>query len=204
MSGSPVAVDLERLRVEDTPLGTVRRYARVHVACLRNCLARELEFRSSFLLTAGSTVLWAIFSMALAGMIFTNVRQVGDWDLDRMLVLTGTFLIADSLSSAFIQRSMQRLAEMINKGELDFVLTRPISSQFLVSVRYVDFGDLPTSVVGVGYVVFGLGQARDRAGAPPGRVVPGDADLCAGLALRPLVHVGDVGALDAGFRTSRW
>ena len=150
MSGSPVAVDLERLRVEDTPLGTVRRYARVYVACLRNCLARELEFRISFLLTAGSTVLWAIFSMALAGMIFTNVRQVGGWDLDRMLVLTGTFLIADSLSSAFIQRNMQRLAEMINKGELDFVLTRPISSQFLVSVRYVDFGDLPTSVVGVG------------------------------------------------------
>jgi ABC-2 type transport system permease protein len=137
---------------------TARRYGRVYAACVRNCLARELEFRTSFLFTAGSTALWAIFSMALAGMIFTNVRQVAGWDLDRMLVLTGTFLIAEGLSSALIQRNMQRLADMINKGELDFVLTRPISSQYLVSVRYVDFGDLPTSVIGLAYVLFGLGR----------------------------------------------
>lgn len=141
----------------DAP-ASIRRYGRVYAACVRNCLARELEFRTSFAFTAASTTLWAVFSMALAGMIFTNVRTVAGWDLDRMLVLTGTFLIAEGLSSALIHRNMQRLADTINKGELDFVLTRPISSQFLVSVRYVDFGDLPTSVIGVGYVLIGLGR----------------------------------------------
>jgi ABC-2 type transport system permease protein len=143
---------------------TVVRYSRVYWACLRNCLARELEFRSSFALSAGSTVLWAIFSMLLAGLIFTNVRQVAGWDLDRMFVLTGSFLIVEGLSSALFQRNMQRLSEMVNKGELDFVLIRPISSQFLVSIRYVDFGDVPTAIVGFGYVVIGLG----RLGITPG------------------------------------
>jgi ABC-2 type transport system permease protein len=136
----------------------VTRYGRVFWACLRNCLARELEFRSSFLLSAGSTMLWSIFSMLLAGMVFTNVRQVAGWDLDRMFVLTGSFLMVEGLSSALFQRNMQRLSEMVNKGELDFVLIRPISSQFLVSIRYIDFGDLPTAVVGLGYVVIGLGR----------------------------------------------
>src|SRR5205814_3915012 len=123
------------------------RYLRVYAACLRNCLARELEFRTSFLLSAGSTVLWAVFSMLLAGLVFSNVRQVAGWDLDRMFVLTGTFLIVEGLSAGLFQRNMQRLSEMVNKGELDFVLTRPISSQFLVSIRYVNFGDLPTAAV---------------------------------------------------------
>ena len=143
---------------------TLRRYVRVYVACLRNCLARELEFRTSFLLSAGSTTLWAVFSMVLAGLIFSNVRQVAGWDLDRMFILTGSFLLVEGLSSALFQRNMQRLSEMVNKGELDFVLIRPISSQFLVSIRYVDFGDLPTAVVGLVYVAIGVG----RLGIAPG------------------------------------
>lgn len=142
----------------------MNRYWRVYWACLRNCLARELEFRSSFLLSAGSTILWAVFSMLLAGLVFTNVRQVAGWDLDRMFILTGSFLMVEGLSSSLFQRNMQRLSEMVNKGELDFVLIRPISSQFLVSIRYIDFGDLPTVVVGFGYVVVGLGRLRITPG----------------------------------------
>jgi ABC-2 type transport system permease protein len=135
-----------------------RRYARVYLACVRNCFARELEFRASFAFSAGSTVMWSIITMALSGLIFSNVRQVAGWDLNRMFVLTGTFLIVEGLTSALIQRNMKQLADMVNKGELDFVLTRPISSQFLVSVRYIDFADLPTSVVGCCYVVIGCSR----------------------------------------------
>lgn len=158
---------------------TLRRYARVWLACLRNCLARELEFRTSFLLTAGSTLLWAVFSMVLAGLVFSNVRQVAGWDLDRMFVLTGTFLIAEGLSAALFERNMQRLSDMVNKGELDFVLIRPISSQFLVSTRYIDFGDLPTALVGAGYVLIGV----QRLGLTPGPAEIGLYLLLLGCAL---------------------
>jgi ABC-2 type transport system permease protein len=164
---------------------TLRRYWRVYAACLRNCLARELEFRTSFALTAGSTVLWAIFSMVLAGLIFTNVRQVAGWDLDRMFVLTGSFLIVDGLAFGLFQRNMQRLSELVNKGELDFVLTRPISSQFLVSIRYVDFADLPTTVVGVVYVLIGVG----RLGLTPGPLEVGGYVLLVGCALLSLYAI---------------
>src|SRR5205823_14968787 len=112
--------------------------------------ARELEFRASFAFSVGSTIMWSIITMALSGVIFSNVRQIAGWDLNRMFVQTGTFLIVDGLTAALIQRNMQRLADMVNKGELDFVLTRPISSQVLVSVCYVVFVDLRHAVVGVG------------------------------------------------------
>ena len=158
----------------DTTGRAIRWYWRVYAACIRNCLARELEFRASFAFSAGSTIVWSVISMALAGLIFSNVRQVAGWDLDRMFILTGTFLIVEGLTSAFVQRNMQRLADMVNKGELDFILTRPISSQFLVSVRYVDFADLPTSVVGAGYVLIGVGRLG---------LVPGPLDIAGYLLL---------------------
>src|SRR3954465_2563799 len=111
-------------------------------------------------------MLWSIFSMLLAGLVFSNVRQVAGWDLDRMFVLTGSFLIVEGVGAPLFPPNMQPPPGLVNKGELDFVLTRPISSQFLVSIRYVDFGDLPTAVVGVVYIAIGVG----RLGLAPGPV----------------------------------
>src|SRR5215211_2292716 len=165
--------------------GTARRYLRVYLACWRNCLARELEFRTSFMLSAGSTMLWALFSMLLAGLIFSNVRQVAGWDLDRMFILTGTFLVVEGLSAALFHKNMQRLSELVNKGELDFVLTRPISSQFLVSIRYVDFGDLPTVAVGIVYLFIGIG----RLGLTPGPIEVGGYVLLVVCALLSLYAI---------------
>ena len=73
-----------------------------------------------------------------------------------MFVLTGSFLIVRGFCAGVYQPNMQKLSELVNKGELDFVLVRPISSQFLVSIRYVNLAAVMTSVVGLAYVLIGL------------------------------------------------
>jgi ABC-2 type transport system permease protein len=119
------------------------RYARAYRAFLRNCLARELEFRGHFLSLTVSNCVWAVLWLAPATFIFGNVRSVAGWDLDRMILLTGTFQLVLSLTNFLFYANMLRLSELVNKGELDFVLIKPMSSQFLVSTRYVTFNELP-------------------------------------------------------------
>jgi ABC-2 type transport system permease protein len=144
-------------------------YVRVYVAFLRNCLIREMEFRGHFAFSAASVVAWSGLSMVLSGLVFGNVREVAGWNLDRMFILTGTYLIVESMLSTVFQRNMAKLSELVNRGELDFVLVKPMSSQFLVSARYVDFADLPSAIVGSGYVVYGA----LRLGLQPGPVEVG-------------------------------
>ena len=132
------------------------RYLRIYAACVRNCLVREMEFRAHFAFSAAASSGWALLSMVLAGLIFTNVQDVAGWDLDRMFILTGTFVLVVYAKNFLFQRSMFRLSELVNKGELDFVLVKPISSQFLVSVRYVDFTELPGVLVAAGSILVGI------------------------------------------------
>jgi len=154
----------EAVAEREATMATVRRYWRVYVACLRNCLARELEFRSSFIFTLVSTAIWGALSIVLAGLVFGNAGAIRGWDLDRMFILTGSFMIVEGAMSTLFQRSMQKLSELVNKGELDFVLVKPISSQFLVSIRYVNFGTVPIAFVGLFYVWLGV----QRVGLRPG------------------------------------
>lgn len=139
-------------------------YLRVYRAFLRNCLARELEFRGHFLGLIVSNLLWAVLSLALAGFVFGNLKSVAGWDLDRMILLTGSFLLVMALTNFFFHANMLRLSELVNRGDLDFVLVKPLASQFLVSTRYVTFSELPATVVGVGYVL----EAVRRLGLRPG------------------------------------
>ena len=148
----------------------MRRYARIYAACVRNCLVRELEFRANFAFRTAANVGWAILSMLLAGMIFGNVREVAGWDLDRMFILIGTYVVVEQVTSVLFKPNMGKLSELVNRGELDFVLAKPISSQFLVSARYVDFEALPGVFVGLAYVLVGIA----RVGFQPG---PADVAL---------------------------
>ena len=139
-------------------------YLRVYVACVRNCLVREMEFRANFAFKTVASLGWVTLSMVMTGLIFGNVREVAGWDLDRMFILLGTFVLVEGLTSFLFQPNMSKLSELVNKGDLDFVLMKPMSSQFLVSTRYVDFTDLPGAIVGVGYILIGI----QRTGLRPG------------------------------------
>ncbi len=140
------------------------RYLRAYRACLRNCLARELEFRGHFILQVGSNLLWAFLSLTLASFIFRNVRAIGDWDLDRMVLLTGTFLLVMALTNFLFNANMVQLSLLVNRGDLDFVLVKPMSSQFLVSLRYVTFSELPATLVAAFYLISGVQRLNLQPG----------------------------------------
>lgn len=135
---------------------TLGQYARVYLAFIRNCLAREMEFRGHFFFLVGSKVLWSVLSVALIGVIFAQVQTVAGWTLDEMIVLTGAYLLVLSLSNILFFQNMARLSEYVNRGDLDFVLTKPLDSQFLVSARYTTFNEIPAALLALLYLVAGL------------------------------------------------
>jgi ABC-2 type transport system permease protein len=63
-----------------------------------------------------------------------------------------------------IRPSMERLMEGVRLGTLDFVLTKPVDSQLMVSVRQVDIWRLIDVVLGGAVVVFSVLRLGERIG----------------------------------------
>lgn len=136
----------------------------IYLACVRTCVVREMEFRGHFLLLSLAEVTWTLLSLALATFLFGRITTVSGWDLDRMIVLTGTYLLVVSLTNLLFTRNMQRLSEYINKGELDLILVKPVNTQIFVSTRYISLQEVPAMLAAMVYVVIGL----QRLGQPLG------------------------------------
>lgn len=158
-----------------------RRYLRLYGSFARICLVREMSFRANFVTRCLASAMWLGFTLAFFRLIYLRTAHIGDWDPDHYLFFLGTGFLLNGLMDALFLENCDNLATSIRRGDLDFVLTKPIDEQFLVSCQRVDWANLPDLCVGAG--VLGLAIYRTGEEVAPGRIAGYLVFLLAGLAI---------------------
>ncbi|MDP9383086.1 MAG: ABC-2 family transporter protein [Chloroflexota bacterium] len=130
------------------------RYVRLWWRFAIMSLVREAEYRVSFAVS----VLVGIISLAIAvltyGVLYGYTEDVEGWSRAEVLMVLGCFRVAESLIELLVARNMWNIAEHIREGDMDYVLVRPVSSQFLASLRVVNPSEGVNALVGLGLVVY--------------------------------------------------
>jgi ABC-2 type transport system permease protein len=138
----------------------LRRYGRLYRVFARNTLVAEMEFRANFWAKVVTNLSWLGLYVLLLKVIFRNTDSVAGWSEGEMFLLIGTFMFTRALMDTLFTPNLGKIPEMVRMGTLDFVLTKPIPSQFFVSARYVSLDELG-SLFGAGAVLaYGLQTAR--------------------------------------------
>jgi ABC-2 type transport system permease protein len=133
------------------------RYWRVYRAFVRSALIRELEFKANFFAKIGQNVVWIGFFVLLISVFFGKSNQLAGWNRGEALVLGATVFIMNSLTTALFP-ALNEISEMVRTGTLDFVITRPIDSQFWVSMRKFNFDQIGTLLAGLAMLAIGIGR----------------------------------------------
>ncbi len=133
-----------------------RRYLKLTLLMMKNCLIREMQFRVNFLVRLLTECLWIGMQLVYIQVMYAQTQEIGGWDKWSMVILLGTNNIITQLFESFFYDNCMRLTDQIRQGDLDFNLIKPVNSQFLVSLRYTDYSSILTSLVGFAMVAFGL------------------------------------------------
>ena len=145
--------------------GTVRalkrcvRYLRLYRAFAVNCVSRAMEFRAQFFAGIVGYLIWTSVSLLFIDIVFGQVGAVRGWSRDEMWVLYGTFVILESFCYGALGPNMWRFSGGVRDGTLDLALTKPVSTQFFVSARYLDLNGCLNSLGGFALVFVGLSRA---------------------------------------------
>ncbi len=131
-------------------------YARVYRAFLRSSLVREMEFRANFWAKMFYNLLWLGFFLATLKIIYRHTEAIADWTEPEALVLAATLYFLDALITAFFYFGLSELPTMVRQGTLDYVLVKPVDSQFWLSLRRVNFDQLGSLMVAVLLGVYAL------------------------------------------------
>ncbi|MEA5462351.1 ABC transporter permease [Leptothoe sp. PORK10 BA2] len=135
-------------------------------------IAAELEYRFNFVIATLSSL------TALGGNLFglflfyrTGYEFQG-WQWQEALVVLGVFTMLQGFAATFLSPNLNRIVSHVQTGTLDFVLLKPISSQFWLSTRTISPWGFPDLVLGAAMVAYaghqlGLGLGNYLAALVP-------------------------------------
>jgi len=117
-------------------------YLGVFLMFARNSLIRDMTFRANFIIEAISSMTWMLMNLGFYTLIYRKTESIADWDQYEFFVFIATTMIVNSLVQAFFMENVEELSELVRTGGLDFALLKPIDTQFLVSLRKVNWSSL--------------------------------------------------------------
>ncbi len=107
----------------------------------------------------------AILGVFSAGITFISVsilylhtNTVGGWSYDQALVIVALFTLIGGLIDAIFQPNITRIIQMVRTGTMDFVLTKPVNSQFIATLRHTNYSGLASVTAGIAILLFALGR----------------------------------------------
>lgn len=139
------------------------RYLRSLGAFWSSSLAMELEYPLNALIELLSVLGNLAGSVVVLALFYGRGHGLGGWSWDEALVVLGIYTLLDGFTSTLLQPNLGAIVNHVRTGSLDFVLLKPIDSQFWLSARSFSPWGLPGVLAGLALI----GVAARRAGASP-------------------------------------
>ncbi|BCX04344.1 MAG: hypothetical protein KatS3mg053_2282 [Candidatus Roseilinea sp.] len=142
------------------------KYPRLLALFIRTSVMTGLEYRANFVGAIVMTVVEVIWSAAAVLLFYSFTDTLGGWTFHETLVVVGLLFIAFGFLDTAIWQNVIALGQHIRKGTLDFILTKPINSQFHATLQHYRLDRIASILGGVFLIAYGLVRlgARPSAG----------------------------------------
>ncbi|MGI9458330.1 MAG: ABC transporter permease [Aeoliella sp.] len=133
-------------------------YSRIFFTFARNSLIRDMTFRTNFLIEIISSVGWMAMNLGFYVLVYSYTNSIEGWDKYEFFVFIATTMFINSAVQALFMPNAQEMSELVRTGGLDYALLKPIDTQFLLSLRRVNWSSLGNFFVAVILLVYALGH----------------------------------------------
>ena len=86
--------------------------------------------------------------ISLFSVLYANTSTIGGWSREQVYFFLGVFFSSDALFTTLFQRNFWNFSDLVNKGELDILLTKPIHPLFLALSRSMNLTALFNVLLG--------------------------------------------------------
>lgn len=147
-------------------LQTLGRYCSLYGALWRNSVAREMGFKTSFLLWLVVELAWFALQLSFMGVLFLHTEDIAGWNRWQVVMLVGASQVIQQTFQAFFLTNCTQISELVQTGRMDFMLLLPANTRFLVSLRQVDLGGFLNALAGIAVMAYAGAQLQLHPSLP--------------------------------------
>jgi ABC-2 type transport system permease protein len=132
----------------------MNKYIRIIRLFWTTAIAAEMEYRLNFLLSALGSIgnlAGSIFGLYL---FYRRGYNFQGWSWESAAIVLGIFTCFQGYATTFLSPNLNKIVDRIQRGTLDFVLLKPISSQFWVSTNTISPWGITDLVLGASLILY--------------------------------------------------
>lgn len=138
------------------------RYLRVLLSFYKAALLTNLEYRANFMVGALLSLVNAAWQVAGVSVFFLHTDRLGDWNFAEVLLIAGLFVTFLGVIEMIMYPNVQEIVRHIRQGTMDFILTKPIDSQFHASLRRIEIWKGVDVLLGIAITLTALSWLPQR------------------------------------------
>lgn len=125
----------------------MKKYIRVYKKLLELNLKIILEYRANFIFGSINTISWSVLNIVQIHLLTIGVKSIYGWSRNELILLTVILNVLTGLFHLFFSRNFDRFSELVHFGLLDNVLSKPLDSQFLITLWHIRFHNLFRTII---------------------------------------------------------
>lgn len=116
----------------------LKKHALIYLLFLKNSLMVQMEYRFNFVGTLAMEGGYLLVKLSYAVVVFRSGVSINGLSPDEILLFIGTFITLTGIYAGLFMINMYRLRLKIKDGDLDTLITKPVSLQFMATLRLAD------------------------------------------------------------------
>lgn len=146
----------------------IARYVRLYGRFLEFSFAKGFEFRFDFMMRILMDLCYYAVAIAFYQVLYLHAPALGGWNEREAMVFVSGYLIVDAICMTLFTNNLWIMPALINRGDLDYYLVRPVSGLFFICLRDIATSSFVNLICALGIFVWSL--LRLGEAIPLGRV----------------------------------
>jgi ABC-2 type transport system permease protein len=119
-------------------------------------ISLNLEYRIDFLVEVVSALISFAAGLLVLDVMFLYTDGLGGWSFHQALALYGVYLFLEEFCWGFLTPNIGAVPDLIRKGDLDFLLMKPVNSLLQVSIRHFKVTGLFSYLLAGGVTLYAM------------------------------------------------
>jgi len=126
----------------------MQQYINIYRRLLKINFAELLAYRANFISHLISSCCWTLFQIIWINLLTYKNQSIFGWKKEDLIILTISYVILSGFHHCFLSKNFRELAKIIDYGQLDSYLVKPVDEQFLLSLTKVEYSQLARFLLG--------------------------------------------------------
>jgi ABC-2 type transport system permease protein len=103
-------------------------------------------------------IVFYLVIIAFYQVIFLHTDALGGWNQAQIQVFVASVMVVDAIYMTVFANNCWWFPILVNRGDLDFLLTRPVSPFFIIGFKDFSWNSMINLIIAIGYLVWSISE----------------------------------------------